>query len=159
MGWVGHGPATSASEQKPAYLENALAFVDTPGEWYLDPKTRKITYQALAGEDPNARTFYAPRLEQWIVVAGGSKARVRNLHFLGLSFQHTAWSRPAFGYNGIQAGHYGTTTEEPTYVLPAAIEFTFAEACSVTNCTLSQTGGAGSPSERVRGVTPRPRAS
>ncbi|MBE6631923.1 MAG: hypothetical protein E7623_04400, partial [Ruminococcaceae bacterium] len=33
------------------YAENAIEFLDEPGEWYLDPDTDKIYYMPLEGED------------------------------------------------------------------------------------------------------------
>ncbi|HIA46522.1 MAG TPA: hypothetical protein EYN96_00785 [Candidatus Hydrogenedentes bacterium] len=143
MGWIGHGPATTASPGKPTYLEHALAFVDVPGEWYLDYKTGLLTYQAAPDEDPNARTFIAPRSEQLIIIEGTKNSPVRNLHFKNVTFSHTSWHRPQFGYLGIQAGHHGTAVPEPTHVLPAAIEFTYARDCSIRSCKILHTGAGG----------------
>jgi hypothetical protein len=143
MGWIGHGSATTASPHKPTIIENALSFVDQPGEWYLDRAAGILTYMAAEGEDPNQRRFVAPVSEQLVVVAGQPGEPVRNLHFSGLSFQHTAWPLPSFGYQGIQAGHHGTTMTEPSHVLPLAIEFTYAEACSLVDCRIAHTGACG----------------
>ena len=143
MGWIGHGSMTTASRNKPAYLENALEFVDQPGEWYLDGKTGEVTYMAAKDEDPNERTFVAPRLEQLVVVAGTPDAPVRNVRFQGLAFEHTHWPLPAFGYMGIQAGHHGTRTDTETHVLPLALEFTYAENCALEHCTIAHTGATG----------------
>lgn len=143
MGWVGHGDATSASTNKPAYIENALAFVDTPGEWYLDEGTGVLTYQAEEGEDPNTREFVAPVAGQLIAVEGAALEPVRNLYFEGIHFAHTRWDLPAFGYRGIQAGHYGTTIEEPTFPLPPAISFIHALGGGLRNCRVSNTGASG----------------
>lgn len=155
MGWVGHGDFTSASLDKPTYLENALEFVDVPGEWYLDYGTGVLTYQAEAGEDPNARKFVAPVASQLLVVQGTPERPVRNLHFEGIEFEHTHWALPEFGYLEIQAGHYGTTVKDPTYVLPLALEFVYADSCSVSRSHITRTGacgigfGAGSRHNRV----------
>ncbi|MBX3180208.1 MAG: right-handed parallel beta-helix repeat-containing protein [Candidatus Hydrogenedentes bacterium] len=159
MGWVGHGDYTSASTNKPAYLENALAFVDAPGEWYLDYASGLLTYQAAEGEDPNTREFIAPYSDQLIAVEGAPENPVRNLHFEGITFEHSRWDLPEFGYLGIQAGHYGTRIEEPTFVLPAAILFLYAEDCTVNRCAVRHTGsggiafGAGARGNRVERCT------
>lgn len=159
MGWVGHGDATSASTGKPAYIENVLAFVDEPGEWYLDEASGVLTYQAAVDEDPNNRMFIAPVSDQLIAVTGTAAKPVRNLHFEGMQFAHTQWDLPPFGYLGIQAGHYGTTIKDPTFVLPLALSFIHAEDCSVTRCTIGHTGacgigfGAGARKNRVDACT------
>lgn len=143
MGWVGHGDFTGASLDKPTYLENALEFVDVPGEWYLDYGTGVLTYQAEAGEDPNARKFVAPVAPQLLVVRGTPERPVRNLHFEDIEFEHTEWALPDFGYLEIQAGHYGTTVKDPTYVLPLALEFLYADSCSVRRSHITRTGACG----------------
>jgi hypothetical protein len=159
MGWIGHGPATSASTNKPTYIENALALVDVPGEWYLDETSGVLSYQAAEGEDPNTRVFVAPVAESLVSVTGTSEQPVRNIHFEGINFGYTRWNLPETGYMGIQAGHYGTNIKKPTYVLPLAIAFLYAEQCSVTNSRIAHTGacgigfGAGSRSNRVEACT------
>jgi hypothetical protein len=159
MGWMGHGDMTSASTNKPTYIENALAFVDAPGEWYLDYATGLLTYQAEEGEDPNARSFIAPVANQLIKVQGSPEQPVRNLHFEGLTFEHTHWSLPDFGYLGIQAGHHGTTIKDPTYVLPLALQFVYTESCGIRRCLVARMGacgigfGAGTRRNRVEQCT------
>ncbi len=159
MGWVGHGDATSASPAKPTYVENALGLVDVAGEWYLDEASGVLTYQAAEGENPNERNFIAPVADALVHVAGTANRPVRNLHFEGIHFAHTRWERPSFGYLGIQAGHYGTGVKEPTYVLPLAISFHYAEQCGIANATIAHTGacaigfGAGTRRNRVERCT------
>ncbi len=144
MGWIGHGAATTASPGKPCYVENAPGFVDQPGEWYLDRSAGTVTYKAAAGEDPNKRQFIAPRSEQLVVVSGRRDAPVRNLLFRGLTFEHTAWPLPAFGYLGIQAGHHGTVmNKKETHVLPLAIAFARATGCGLERCRVAHTGACG----------------
>ncbi|MBN1342968.1 MAG: right-handed parallel beta-helix repeat-containing protein, partial [Phycisphaerae bacterium] len=143
MGWIGHGPATTASPGKPTYVENAPEFVDQPGEWYLDRSTGQLTYMSAQGEDPGNREFIAPRLEQLIVVAGRSDAPVRNVHFKGLAFEHAAWRLPPFGYMGIQAGHHGTSMKAEAHVLPLALSFAYAEDCGLEACRVAHVGASG----------------
>lgn len=143
MGWIGHGPATCASTNKPTYIENALPFVDVPGEWYLDTGSGVLTYQAAEGEDPNTRRFVAPVSEGLLAFEGTPAEPIQNVHFDGIDFAHTRWERPAFGYMGIQAGHYGTRIEEPTYVLPLAVSYLYSEGCSITRARLEHLGASG----------------
>ncbi len=143
VGWIGHGHYTTANPGKPVRLENAAAFLDTPGEWYLDRKNGVLTYLARENEDPNTRIFIAPKLEQLVVVHSDSTRAVRNLHFVGITFAHSQWNRPEFGYRGIQAGHYGTTIKEPAHVLPAALQFSHSRGCGLAQCALVHLGASG----------------
>lgn len=143
VGWMGHGDMTTTSPGKPAYVENALAFTDAPGEWHLDRKTGVLTYQAQPGEDPATRRFIAPRLEQLLVVSGRPDAPAARLHFQGIEFAHTDWPLPAFGYLGIQAGHHGTRMEDPAHVLPPAILFAYAQECALDQCRFVHLGACG----------------
>lgn len=142
-GWIGHGSMTTTSADKPCYVEHALAFVDAPGEWYLNRETGELIYQAAPGEDPNDALFIAPRLERLINVEGSADAPVRGLRFEGLTFAHVEWPLPEFGYIGIQAGHHGTSTDEPAHVLPGALAFTHAVNCAIAGCRVEHTGTSG----------------
>jgi hypothetical protein len=129
MGWIGHGDYTTASPGKPAYLEHARAFLDRPGEWFLDKAAGVLHYLPLEGEDPAKAVAVAPRLERVIAIAGTKDKPVRNLRFEGIRVEHADFPLPAVGYNEIQAAHYGTTTKERTYVHPVAVECVYAEGC------------------------------
>jgi hypothetical protein len=142
MGWVGH-PWTSSNPGKPAYLENARAFVDEAGEWYLDYETGVLTYQAASGNDPNQHEFIASVLEQLLRVEGSETDQARNLHFSGIAFMHADWKLPKTGYAGIQACHSGTTMQEPFQAVPGAIEFTRCENSSIKKSTLAHVGQTG----------------
>ncbi|MFV2065689.1 MAG: hypothetical protein ACC645_01825, partial [Pirellulales bacterium] len=143
IGWIGHGPATTASPGKPAYLEHAEGFLDQPREWFLDRKRGLLSYLAVPGEDPNAGRFIAPALPLLVQVDGRSAAPVRRIVFRGLTFAHSAWPLPVVGYSGIQAGHYGAKMGARTYVLPPALRFTYAEGCRLERCRVAHTGATG----------------
>ncbi|NLV44146.1 MAG: right-handed parallel beta-helix repeat-containing protein [Candidatus Hydrogenedentes bacterium] len=142
-GWIGHGSMTTTSPDKPCYVENAAAFVDAPGEWHLDKQTGTLIYQAAPGEDPNQARFIAPKLELLLKVEGKAGAPVKNLRFEGLTFSHAEWPLPEFGYIGVQAGHHGTSMNEPAHVLPGALQFTHAEGCVLARCAVVHTGASG----------------
>ena len=143
VGWIGHGDATTASPGKACYIEHGPAYVDEPGEWYLDRRTGILTYRAEEGKDPNEGIFVAPKATQLLAVTGTKEAPVRNLRFVGLAFEHTAWDVPSFGYLGIQAGHYGTRMDGPIYVLPLALQFVHAQGCVIEKCVIAHTGASG----------------
>jgi hypothetical protein len=139
-GWIGHGPMTTTSPGKPVFLEHARAFLDQPGEWFLDRAAGRLCYLAAPGEDPHRRRFVAPRLEHQLVIAGTRERPVRGLRFAGLSFEHAEFPLPAVGYAEIQAGHYGTTTKAPAHVQPVAVECTWAEDCRFEGCRFAHCG-------------------
>ncbi len=142
-GWVGH-EWTTAQPGKRAYLENALAFVDEPGEWHLDRHSGLLTYQAAENENPNDHSFIAPCCEQLLILQGRRGKPVRGILFQGLDFAHAGWSLPEIGYAGIQACFYGPGyTTDPTYGLPPAIQWSYAEQCGFDRCRLQHTGASG----------------
>jgi hypothetical protein len=77
------------------WLEKALAFADTPGEWFLDVAPGVLYYRATGAEDPNRIAFSAPVLRELIVVRGAATEPVRNVQFIGLEFVETDWEMPA----------------------------------------------------------------
>ena len=143
MGWIGHGDFTTASPGKPVYLEHARAFLDEPGEWFLDRAAGVLHYFPAQDADPAKTVVVAPVLQRLIVIAGTPSKPVRNLRFEGIRFEHADFPLPAIGYNEIQAAHYGTTTKAPTHVHPVAIECTYAEACRFERCRFAHLNSSG----------------
>ncbi|MBE7169093.1 MAG: L-rhamnose mutarotase [Williamsia sp.] len=88
-------------------LVNALQFLDSPGEWYLDPKTRRLYYWPREGEDMQTATVIAPAAETLVEIKGTAEQPVSHIRFKGISFQHTSWLRPSQkGHVPLQAGMY-----------------------------------------------------
>ena len=144
MGWIGHGPATTASPGKAAWLESAREFLDRPGEWFLDRRSGLLSYLARPGEDPSRHTVVvAPRREQLVQLAGTRRAPVEHVRFVGLRFAHTAFPLPEAGYREIQAAHYGTTLGALTHVQPVAVECRYAEGCQFDGCRFVHLGASG----------------
>jgi hypothetical protein len=129
------------------YLENALEMLDKPGEWYLDRKTGVLTYLPLEGQDMTKARVIAPVLKRLVEIVGKGDKPIRNLHFRGISFQHTAWPLPAGGYHGIQACHFSTTGKNPTgrrwWGIEPAIFCEFVDRVSFTDGAIAHTGGSG----------------
>ena len=143
VGWIGHGPATTASPGKPAFLEHARVALDQPGEWFLDRKTGRLTYLAQDGERPASTTVVAPALTQVVKIAGTKDRPVRNLRFEGLRFEHAGFALPAFGYSEIQAAHFGPSMKEPTHVQPVAVECAYAEGIRFEQCRFAHLNASG----------------
>lgn len=123
--------------QSYAYLENALPFVDTENEWYLDDENDTLYYQT-AGETPTEK-FYIPITEKLLDVTGVSGAPIKGVYFEGLTFAHSTWSLTANDRNGIQAGLY-SNSKAITYTPPEAIKFSFVENCVIFGCTFKNMG-------------------
>ncbi|MCP4454384.1 MAG: right-handed parallel beta-helix repeat-containing protein, partial [Planctomycetes bacterium] len=143
IGWVGH----MACLPKPGmsvFFEHALAFVQTPGQWYLDRKSGVLYYKAAEGENPNQRQFAAPVLEQLVYLDGQRNNPIHNLHFDGIGFEHTGFLIPDMGYGGTQGCYYGTSVEAAvTYAVPVAIDMAHCQGCSITNARLARIGASG----------------
>lgn len=143
VGWIGHGDYTTASPGKPAFIENARAGLDQPGEWFLDRAAGLLSYLATDEAGPAKTGAVAPVLTQLIKIAGTKEQPVRNLRFAGLRFEHTDFPLPAFGYSEIQAAHFGPSTKEPTYVQPVALELSYADNIRFDRCGLAHLNGSG----------------
>lgn len=85
-------------------LENALRFLDAPGEWFLS-RDGTLYYRPLPGEDMNKAEVIAPVAEKFIVIKGDPAAGqfVENLTFKGLGFEHAQWLTPPGGFEPAQA--------------------------------------------------------
>ena len=140
------------------YFENALIFVDTPGEWYYDAATRELYYYPEDGVDPNTLEMVIPTLETLVEVQGTRDEPVEGLDFCGISFCHTTWSMPEdIERRGIQGGFWGNLREDPVFAPPAAILVENAVSTRMQSCTFSQMGegavalGAGAHSSLIYG--------
>lgn len=89
-----------------SWFENALAFLDEPGEWYLDTHADWLYYQPLPGQRPYRSDVELPRLQRLIVGDGTRSNPIHDLRFRGLTFTGTTWLAPssASGYVADQGG-------------------------------------------------------
>ena len=139
-------PAHKASHS--LAFENALAFVDSPGEWYHDPRAEKLYYYPRAGESAAELTFTIPVLDTLISVRGTAEEPVHNLTISGLHLRYSNWAHPsAHGHLNAQAGmyNYRSTPENDQYVHrpPAAVYVTYAEGFRIADSDLRQLGSVG----------------
>lgn len=110
------------------YIENVREALDSPGEWYLNRQTGKLSYWAQAGELTDVE-IVAPTLDKLIVLQGDrlANAYVEYLKFQDLTFKDTDYSLAK------------------SYFEPhdAAIWLKFARNCTINNCQFSTLGGHG----------------
>ncbi len=85
-------------------LENALRFLDEPGEWFLQ-RDGTLFYKPLPGEDLTQAEVVAPVTEKFIVIKGdaGAGKFVEHITFKRLTFQHAQWLTPPAGFEAAQA--------------------------------------------------------
>jgi hypothetical protein len=107
------------------YFENALEFLDQPGEWYLDEGKGVLSYKPRSGEDLTKVTVVAPMVETVVSIAGTSTtSQAGYLWFQGITFAHSTYMRPSqAGFLDGQAGQYNltaTTDNKQTVGRPAA---------------------------------------
>ncbi len=138
-------------EKHPRYfLENSAAFLDEPGEWFLDRATGVLTYRPLPGEAPGTTEVVAPVARQLLLARGHVEGNrpVEGLAFRGLGFEHTAWAPPESVYWGRQACTYWTLKTSDAgrgheEADPAAVQFEFARGCSLEKIRIAHTGASG----------------
>jgi parallel beta-helix repeat protein len=129
------GPVqTSANEANARYfVENAPGALNTPGEWYLDRSTHKITYIPLRGENMHRAQVIAAGIERLVLLQGRPEAGafVRNVVFRGLTFEHADWNVGPRGYFDLQAAIPATSAVKAV----GAINF------RIERCTIAHSGG------------------
>ena len=72
-------------------FENALCFIDRPGEWAVDSKKGQVYYFPKENEDMTKVSVIAPKLYELIRLQGDEKhgSYVRNVTFDGITFAYT----------------------------------------------------------------------
>lgn len=157
----------SMMAQKVLAIENALWFLNSPGEWYLDRQAGVAYYMPEEGEDPNTCEFIAPKLETLVHLRGTLEAPVRHVEFRGLAFEHAGWTLPEIGYRPGLGGFYGhqitplywddggpvcgrekpgslrVKDEFPESCIQSAVDLTYAWDCRLEGCRVRRTGASG----------------
>ena len=112
------------------YFQNAYAFLDETGEFYLDNTRHVLYYIPRDGEDMERAQVVAPVLEKIMVAEGRDTdkitypqpgrekggivdEKIENITFENICFQHNTFLRPGTedGYVGTQGGHTLTGPE------------------------------------------------
>jgi hypothetical protein len=81
------------------YLEGAMAHLNLPGEWCLDPAASKVYYLPRAGERIHTAEIIAPALQQVVRFEGSGKTgeAIEGIVLEGITFSHTEWYFPESG--------------------------------------------------------------
>ena len=91
-------------KNSPFILENALRFLDAPGEWFL-ARNGTLYYKPLPGEKMNRAEVVAPVTDKFIIINGDPAADklVEHVTFRGLAFKNAQWLTPPDGFDPSQA--------------------------------------------------------
>ena len=133
-------------EKEPRYyLENALEYCDSPGEWYCDYNKRKIYYFPRPEDKIDNTEGVIPVATKLVTIKGSENKRAGFIKFEGITFAHTEWNLPASGYCGIQACMFTNRSNKiPGWdKVPAAIELDLVQNIEFNNCTIKHIGGSG----------------
>ncbi len=117
------------------WVENVPEALDSPGEWYLDRASGRVSYLAPKGLDPNRATVVAPRLKELVRVEG-DVARgqpVVGVTFSGLTFSDADHEVPADGMISPQSA----------VPIRGGFRATHAVGCRLEDCTVANLGGYG----------------
>jgi hypothetical protein len=104
----GYDTFASPFRAGPLYLENAYEFLDSPGEWYINPETGVLSYIPLAGQNMSNINVDLPMLQSLVNVGGTYDAPAHHISFSGITFSGTSWLGPSSsqGYVDQQTGAY-----------------------------------------------------
>jgi len=80
-------------------FENALEFLDSPGEWYLDEDQGWLYYKPQPWQNLRTADVELPVPQALVRGWGSAKKPIRNVEFRGLTFAYATWLQPS-GENG-----------------------------------------------------------
>jgi len=130
-GWQNNRP----SEMHPVYrmVENIFEELDAPGEWFFDRKEQKLYFMPEPGVDLKTATVEIVRLRHLIEFNGTKENPVRNVHLKGFVFSHAART--------FMDNKEPLLRSDWTVYRGAAMVYSGAEDCSVSDCEFDQVGG------------------
>jgi hypothetical protein len=110
-----HAPV--GQETAHLFLNNSLAFLRQPGQFYIDPEAGKLYLRPEAGAAIASMKVEVPRLQYLLAIGGTYERPLRDLTFRGIRFSYTSWMGPSSndGYVDQQSGAFlkGVSTVRP----------------------------------------------
>lgn len=113
-------------------LENSRAFLDMPGEWFLD-KEHVLYYIPRQGEQIETTTAIVPVAQNFLLIAGTEDQPVENIHFENLSFRYTRYIM----------SDAGDEPEQAAASTDASVMIDCARNIEFRNCEIAHTGNNG----------------
>ncbi|MFI6513912.1 RICIN domain-containing protein, partial [Streptosporangium sp. NPDC050855] len=104
----GYDTFTQPHRAGPLYLTNAYEFLDSPGEWYINPATGVLYYIPAAGQNMGTVSVELPVLQSLVAVGGTYDAPAHHIALSGITFTGTTWLGPSGnqGFVDQQTGAY-----------------------------------------------------
>ncbi len=133
------------------WFENALEFLDAPGEWYLNRKSGVLHYKPIDGEIL-MNQILLPLSFTVLQLRGEPGKPVQFIHFENLTIEHSNYLLPEQGHHGRQAGfqYWDTSDTTKKYYdgqwngLPSMIEIGNAADCMrFSHCVIRHAGAGG----------------
>jgi len=132
-------------ETMPLFFQNAVEFLDEPGEFCYEPDEGRLYYYPREGEDMSKAEIIAGNLDSIVKIGDGdvNGKIVKNIRFDGLTFEYsTETLAEKHGFMEVQTGVY-KITKNVTDVVGGAIELRKAQYIDFSDCTIRHTGGGG----------------
>ncbi|GHB75254.1 right-handed parallel beta-helix repeat-containing protein [Persicitalea jodogahamensis] len=133
--------ARMLNPDKPYYFENALEFLDSDREWYLDRQNHILYYKPAPGEKMENLEVVVPVLETVVQISGTPQKPLTNFTFSGIDVIYGNWLTPSrkgsVATQGVQIRGY----EEE--MGPGLIQAEFVRNLLIENCTIMAAGGHG----------------
>jgi hypothetical protein len=100
--------APVGAETAHLYLNNALAFLRQPRQFYIDPEAGKLYVRPDDGTAADQLEVELPRLQFLLAIGGTHERPLRDLAFRGIRFSYTSWMGPSSddGYADQQSGAF-----------------------------------------------------
>ncbi len=121
------------------YAEGARAFLDAPGEWWLDEAKGELWVLPLPGEELAQCEVIAPRLTHLMEITGDRKGErdVAEVSFEEVDFAHCEWW---FAPPTTPGGPRASGFPQAAVGVPAAIRLEGARYVSFKHCTIAHIG-------------------
>lgn len=139
---VTHQP--SLYNNAPFHLENSLDFLSAENEWFYDSKNKLLYYKPIGSANPNQLEIMIPTFETILIVQGTSSQPVKNMSFVGLTFENTTFYEPnSRGYAAYQASVYANGNGHDQGYQPAAVTVSNATGIKFQNDEFRNLGAEG----------------
>lgn len=114
-------------------VENVLEELDSPGEWYFNPNTRKLYYWPMEGINMQTAKFEGVVLKNFFEIKGDLENPVSNISIKGIKFEY-AQRTTMEKYEPLLRSDW-------TIFRGAAIFLEGTENCSIQDCEFANLGG------------------